>query len=79
MYAGQYHDPVRDRLQHIRRLVRDVSAEFANEIQRRADLEGKLEGTTADFVEFYTRRERQLRCGWLKRRRSTALYNIPIR
>jgi len=40
---------------------RDVSHEFAVELQRRADLEGReLIGTLAEFVEFYTRPARQL-------------------
>ena len=40
---------------------RDVSHEFAAELQRRADLEGvELTGTLAEFVEFYTRPARQL-------------------
>src|SRR5688572_18636086 len=58
LYAGEYNDPVRViAFNTSEGWSRDVSAEFANEIQRRADLEGKeLEGTTADFVEFYTRR-----------------------
>jgi hypothetical protein len=40
---------------------RDVSSEFAVELQRRADIEGReLTGTLAEFVEFYTRPGRQL-------------------
>ena len=40
---------------------RDVSREFAEELQRRADLDRvELTGTLADFVEFYTRPTRQL-------------------
>jgi hypothetical protein len=40
---------------------RDVSYEFAVELQRRADLEGlELSGNLADFVESYTRPARQL-------------------
>jgi len=40
---------------------RDVSADFATELQRRTDLDGKeLTGTLAEFVEFYTKPARQL-------------------
>jgi hypothetical protein len=41
--------------------AKDVSREFAEEVQRRADLEVvELPGTVATFVEFYTRPARQL-------------------
>jgi hypothetical protein len=40
---------------------RDVSYEFATEIQRRADIDRReLSGTLAEFVEHYTRPARQL-------------------
>jgi hypothetical protein len=40
---------------------RDASYEFATELQRRADLDGReLSGTLAEFVDFCTRPARQL-------------------
>ena len=39
---------------------RDVSYEFAAELQRRADIDRReLTGALGDFVEFYTRTGRQ--------------------
>ena len=62
LYTGQYYDPVRVMAFNTSEgWSRDVSHEFAVELQRRADLEGKeLTGTLAGFVEFYTRPARQL-------------------
>ena len=62
LYSSQSHDPVRVVAFNTREgWSRDVSHEFAVELQRRADLEGKeLEGTLAEFVEFYTKPARQL-------------------
>ena len=58
----QYNDPVRVvAFNTSEGWSRDVSHEFAVEIQRRADLEGReLIGTLAEFVENYTRPARQL-------------------
>jgi len=40
---------------------RDVSCEIAADVLRLADLEGReLPGSTAEFVDFYTRPDRQL-------------------
>ena len=60
--TGQYNDPVRVVAFNIREgWSRDVSYEFATELQRRADIDGRdLAGTLAEFVEFYTRPARQL-------------------
>jgi hypothetical protein len=60
--TGQYNDPVRIVAFNIQEgWSRDVSSEFAVELQRRADIEGReLTGTLAEFVEFYTRPGRQL-------------------
>lgn len=62
LYAGEYHNPVRVVAFNAREgWARDVSHELAVELQRRADLEGRtLEGTIAEFVQDYTRPERQL-------------------
>jgi len=59
--TGQYNDPVRVAFNIREGWSRDVSYEFATELQRRADIEGReLTGALADFVEFYTRAARQL-------------------
>ena len=60
--TGQYNDPVRVIAFNTREgWSRDVSYEFATEIQRRADIDRReLTGTLAEFVEFYTRPARQL-------------------
>jgi hypothetical protein len=60
--TGQYNDPVRVVAFNTREgWALDVSYEFATEIQRRADVEGReLIGAVAEFVEFYTRPARQL-------------------
>jgi hypothetical protein len=60
--TGQYNDPVRVVAFNIREgWSRDVSYEFAVELHRRADIDGRdLTGTLAEFVEFYTRPARQL-------------------
>ena len=57
LYTGQYNDPVRVVAFNTREgWSRDVSYEFATEIQRRADIDRtELTGTLAEFVEFYTR------------------------
>jgi hypothetical protein len=62
LYTGQYYDPVRVvAFNTSDGWSRDVSHEFAAEIQRRADLERKeLSGKLAEFVEFYTQPARQL-------------------
>ena len=62
LYAGQYNDPIRVVAFNTREgWSRDVSYEFATEIQRRADIDRReLTGTLAEFVEFYTRPARQL-------------------
>ena len=62
LMTGQYNDPVRVVAFNIREgWSRDVSYEFAVELQRRADIDGReLIGTLADFVESYTRPGRQL-------------------
>jgi hypothetical protein len=60
--TGQYNDPVRIVAFNSREgWSRDVSYEFAVELQRRADIDGQeLTGTLANFVEFYNRPARQL-------------------
>jgi hypothetical protein len=60
--SGQYNDPARVVAFNTREgWSRDVSYEFATEIQRRADLDGRgLSGTLAEFVDFNTRPARQL-------------------
>ena len=62
LYSGQFNDPVRVIAFNARQgWSRDVSAEHAVELQRRADLEGRqLEGALSEFVEAYTRPGRQL-------------------
>jgi hypothetical protein len=62
LYASQYHDPVRVVAFNTREgWSRDVSYEFAVEIQRRADLtREELSGNLAEFVRFYTRPAKQL-------------------
>ena len=62
LQTGQYNDPVRVVAFNTREgWSRDMSYEFAAELQRRADIDGReLTGTLADFVEFYTRPARQL-------------------
>ena len=57
LQTGQYNDPVRVVAFNTREgWSRDMSYEFATEIQRRADLDRrKLTGTLAESVEFYTR------------------------
>jgi hypothetical protein len=60
--TGQYNDPVRVVAFNTREgWSRDVSYEFAVELQRRADIDSReLTGTLGDFVEHYTRPARQL-------------------
>jgi hypothetical protein len=62
LYTGQYNDPVRVIAFNTREgWSRDVSYEFAAELQRRADIgRRELTGPLAAFVEFYTRTRRQL-------------------
>ena len=62
LYMHQYNDPVRVIAFNTQEgWSRDVSSDFAFDLLRRADLEGvELSGALAEFVEFYTRRERQL-------------------
>jgi hypothetical protein len=62
LYSGQFNDPVRVVAFNAKEgWSRDVSAELAAELQRRADLEGRqLEGAIARFVQDYTRPGRQL-------------------
>jgi hypothetical protein len=52
--TGQYNDPMRVVAFNTREgWSRDVSYEFAVELQRRADINGhELTGTLGDFVEF---------------------------
>jgi hypothetical protein len=59
--ASQYHDPVRVIAFNTREgWSRDVSYEFAVEVQRRMDLAGdELPGNLAGFVKFYTRTARR--------------------
>ena len=60
--TSRYNDPIRVvGFKTSENWSRDVSHEFAEELQRRADLDRvELEGTLKEFVEFYTRPERQL-------------------
>jgi hypothetical protein len=53
--TGQYNNPVRVIAFNTRDgWSRDVSYEFATELQRRADIDGvELTGTLAEFVQFY--------------------------
>jgi hypothetical protein len=62
LYRGEFNDPVRVVAFNTREgWAKDVSREFAEEVQRRADLEAiELPGTLAAFVDFYTRPARQL-------------------
>jgi hypothetical protein len=62
LYAGQFNDPIRVIAFNTKEgWSRDVSAEFAAELQRRADLNGQqLHGALAAFVQVYTRPGRQL-------------------
>jgi hypothetical protein len=62
LYRGEFKDPVRAVAFNTREgWSRDVSYEFAVEVQRRADLDRReLGGTLREFVEHYTRPARQL-------------------
>jgi hypothetical protein len=62
LYTGQYNDPVRVVAFNTREgWSRDVSYEFAAELQRRADIHRReLTGKLANFVEAYTAPARQL-------------------
>jgi hypothetical protein len=62
LYSGEYHNPVRViAFNVLEGWSRDVSHELAQEIQRRADMAGhELEGTVAEFVQYYTQPARQL-------------------
>ena len=62
LYRGEFNDPVRVVAFNTREgWSKDVSREFAHEVQRRHDLEGlELTGTLASFVEAHTRTARQL-------------------
>ena len=62
LQTGQYNDPLRVVAFNTREgWSRNVSYEFATEIQRSADLDGReLTSTLAEFVDFYTRPARQL-------------------
>ena len=62
LYSGQFNDPIRVVAFNVREgWSRDVSAELAAELLRRADLEGRpLEGTLAEFVHAFTHPGRQL-------------------
>ena len=57
LYTGQYNDPVRIVAFNTHEgWSRDVSAEFAAELQQRADRERRtLEGTIAEFVTSFAR------------------------
>ena len=57
LYTAQYNDPVRVVAFNTHEgWARDVSAEFAEELQRRADRERRtLEGTIAEFVASFAR------------------------
>jgi hypothetical protein len=70
LYSGQYHDPVRVvAFNTSEGWSRDVSHEFAEELQRRADLDHvELTGTLKEFVEFYTRPELAVADSWPKAR-----------
>jgi hypothetical protein len=58
LYTRQYHNPIRVVAFNTREgWARDVSYEFAVELQRRADdLRNELDGTLGHFVQYYTRR-----------------------
>lgn len=62
LYSGQFNNPVRVVASNTREgWSRDVSYEFAAELQRLADIERtELTENVAEFVEFYTRASRQL-------------------
>jgi hypothetical protein len=62
LYTGQYNAPVRVVAFNTREgWSRDVSYEFAAELQRRADIHRReLTGKLAEFVEAYTAPARQL-------------------
>jgi hypothetical protein len=62
LYSSQYRDPVRVIAFNTREgWSRDVSHEFAVEVQLRAALKGDdLPGNLAEFVEHYTHPARQL-------------------
>ena len=62
LYSGQFYDPFRVVAFNTREgWSRDVSYEFAAELQRRADIDRReLSGSLAEFVDFYTRPARQL-------------------
>jgi hypothetical protein len=62
LLTGQFNDPVRVIAFNTREgWSRDVSYEFATELQRRADMDGReLTGTLAEFVDSFTHRSRQL-------------------
>ena len=62
LYLGEYRDPLRViAFNTAEGWSRDVSHEFAEELQRRADLDRReLTGTLAEFVNDYTRSGRQL-------------------
>ena len=62
LYSGQYNNPVRVvAFNTSEGWSRDVSYEFAAELQRLADIERtELIGNVAEFVEYYTRASRQL-------------------
>ncbi len=62
LYSCQFYDPFRVvAFNTSEGWSRDVSYEFATEIQRRADLDGReLTGSLAEFVDYYTRPGRQL-------------------
>jgi len=62
LLTGQYNDPMRVIAFNTGEgWSRDVSCETAADVLRLADLEGHdLSGSVAEFVDFYTRPERQL-------------------
>jgi hypothetical protein len=62
LYSGQFNDPVRVIAFNLRDgWARDVSIELADELQQRADREGRqLEGALAAFVQVYKPKSRQL-------------------
>jgi hypothetical protein len=63
LYSGEFNDPVRVVAFNTREgWARDVSREFALELQLRAELEDRqLRGKLAAFVEAYTKAERSYR------------------
>jgi len=62
LYSGQFNDPVRVIAFNLRDgWARDVSIELADELQQRADREGRqLEGPLAAFVHVHKPKSRQL-------------------